>query len=81
MQLALFYLVLGNILMQSYINQVIALNDAQKNKGSRDSMGSARILLTGGGAETEAALRVAFEGDGFSIKLDHTETPEVSQKL
>ncbi|MBL4614651.1 MAG: HAMP domain-containing histidine kinase [Magnetovibrio sp.] len=39
-------------------------------------MGSARILLTGGGAETEAALRVAFEGDGFSIKLDHTETPE-----
>lgn len=37
-------------------------------------MGSARILLTGGGKETESALRKAFENDGFTITLDHTNT-------
>lgn len=39
-------------------------------------MGSARILLTGGGKETENALREAFENDGFTIDLEHTDTLE-----
>ncbi|HEY9078745.1 HAMP domain-containing sensor histidine kinase [Magnetovibrio sp.] len=50
-------------------------------------MDSARILLAGGGAETENALRAAFEGDGIDIDLVHASdaddalTALVSQKF
>lgn len=50
-------------------------------------MDSARILLAGGGAETEYALKEAFEGDGIDIDLVHANDAEdaltalVSQKF
>lgn len=39
-------------------------------------MDSARILLAGGGRETETALREAFGGEGFTLDLAHTDTPD-----
>jgi len=50
-------------------------------------MDSARILLVGGGTETESALRAAFDGDGIDIDLVHASTVDdaltalVSQKF
>jgi len=39
-------------------------------------MDSARILLAGGGAEANAALREAFDDDGFTIELVHTSSTD-----